>query len=160
MSDGEEGGTKISKRNVQQIPNQMDNSNQQQMQQQQMQQQQQQQQMQQQQQQQRQMMMQQQQPPQMGSGKSQMENIINNQVPSYVKNGKNKKNFGFTLNDKNIKNSIIVIVIFILLNSKIIWKAISKMPMMGTMEPSILALIVNSIIAGIVFYILSTKFNK
>jgi hypothetical protein len=41
-----------------------------------------------------------------------------------------------------------------------IWKIISKMPMMGTVEPSILALIVNSIIAGLAFYLLSSKLNK
>jgi hypothetical protein len=73
---------------------------------------------------------------------------------------KNTKRFGFQIQNKNIKNSVIVIVIFILLNSKMIWRALSKMPMMGTLEPSILALIVNSILAGIVFYIISSKFNK
>ena len=69
------------------------------------------------------------------------------------------KSFCVSWNDKNIKNSIIVVVIFILLNSRMIWKAIAKMPMMGSVEPSILALIINSIIAGIVFYIISTKIN-
>jgi hypothetical protein len=59
-----------------------------------------------------------------------------------------------------MKNSLLVVVIFIVLNSKMIWKIISKMPMMGTVEPSILALIVNSIIAGIAFYLLSSKLNK
>ena len=67
---------------------------------------------------------------------------------------KNKRAFGFSWNDKNVKNSLIVVVIFILLNSRMIWKAISRIPMMGSVEPSILALIVNSIIAGIVFYII------
>jgi hypothetical protein len=32
--------------------------------------------------------------------------------------------------------------------------------MMGSIEPSILALIVNSILAGVIFYILSKNFNK
>jgi hypothetical protein len=41
-----------------------------------------------------------------------------------------------------------------------IWRTLQKMPMMGTVDPSILALIVNSVIAGIVFYIISSKVNK
>ena len=81
-----------------------------------------------------------------------MQQLIPNKI-------KNKRTFCFSWNDKNIKNSIVVIVLFILLNSRMIWKAISRIPMMGSVEPSILALIVNSIIAGIVFYIISTKIN-
>ena len=71
-----------------------------------------------------------------------------------------KNKFNFSFENKNIKNSLIVVVIFIILNSKMIWKLISKMPMMGTVEPSILALIVNSIIAGLAFYVISSKLNK
>ena len=66
----------------------------------------------------------------------------------------------FSINNKNIRNGVIVVVIFILLNSKFIWRALGRLPMMGTFEPSILALIVNSIIAGIVFYVISTKVNE
>jgi len=71
-----------------------------------------------------------------------------------------KKKFNFSFENKNMKNSLLVVVIFIVLNSKMIWRIISKMPMMGTVEPSILALIVNSIIAGLAFYLLSSKLNK
>lgn len=60
-----------------------------------------------------------------------------------------------SLDDKNVKNSLLVVVLFILLNSKIIWKEITKIPFMGTIEPSILALIVNSIIAGVVYYLIT-----
>ena len=165
----EEGGTKIPRRNIQQIPvnnqvvqQQMSNEEilykQQQMQQQQIQQQMQQQQMQQQQIQQQQM--QQQQMQQQQTGQQQVkENLVNKNIPTNVKTGvRFKDNFG--LSDKNSKNTLIVIVIFILLNSKIIWRTISRLPMMGSVEPSILALIVNSVLAGIVFYILSSKLNK
>ena len=53
------------------------------------------------------------------------------------------------------KYAVIVTCIFLLLNSKIIWKQIIQFPFMGTMEPSIVALIINSILAGIVFYVMS-----
>ena len=39
-------------------------------------------------------------------------------------------------------------------------KQIIKLPMMGMVEPSIIALIVNSILAGIVFYIISIYLSK
>ena len=126
----EEGGTKLQKRPVQQISPQMSP------------------------QQQPQMSPQQYQQPQQQYQQPQQRMEIK-QIPDK----KNKRAFGFSWNDKNVKNSLIVVVIFILLNSRMIWKVISKMPMMGSVEPSILALIVNSIIAGIVFYIISTKFN-
>jgi len=56
------------------------------------------------------------------------------------------------------KYSVIVACIFILLNSKIIWKQIIQFPFMGGVEPSILALIINSILAGIIFYVVSKQF--
>jgi hypothetical protein len=72
-----------------------------------------------------------------------------------------KENFNFIkskFGDSNAtKNAVLVAVIFVLLNSKIIWKQISRLPMMGSFEPTILALLVNSILAGIVFYIISKK---
>jgi len=82
------------------------------------------------------------------------------QKPQPVLPQQKKNRFGVQIENKNIKNSVIVIIIFIILNSKIIWRALSKMPMMGTLEPSIVALIVNSVLAGIVFFIISSKFNK
>ena len=53
------------------------------------------------------------------------------------------------------KYAVIVTCIFLLLNSKIIWKQIIQFPFMGGMEPSLIALIINSILAGVIFYILS-----
>jgi len=67
-----------------------------------------------------------------------------------------KSFFGeFIENDKAFKLSALVIFIFILLNHKIIWSQIQKLPFMGSIEPSILALIVNSILAGLIFYFTS-----
>ena len=40
-----------------------------------------------------------------------------------------------------------------------IWKQIIKIPFMGSVEPSIVALIVNSILAGIVFYLVNNYMN-
>ena len=157
----EEGGTKLQRKPVQQIPQQM---SQPQMSQQQMSQQQ----MSQQQMSQQQMSQPQMSPQQMSPQQSQQnyqqqqsqQNYQQQQMQQLIPNKiKNKRTFSFSWNDKNIKNSVVVIVLFILLNSRMIWKAISRIPMMGSVEPSILALIVNSIIAGIVFYIISTKIN-
>jgi hypothetical protein len=58
--------------------------------------------------------------------------------------------------ENNLKYSLIVALIFVLLNSKFIWKQLMKLPFMGTVEPSIVALIINSILAGVIFYIIST----
>jgi hypothetical protein len=74
----------------------------------------------------------------------------------------NKKMFnkdsGFNIN-LHMKYSIIVAILFILLNSKMIWTQISKLPMMGSIEPSILALIFNSLLSGVLFYFI-IKFVK
>jgi uncharacterized membrane protein YagU involved in acid resistance len=59
----------------------------------------------------------------------------------------------------HMKYSIIVAILFILLNSKMIWTQISKLPMMGSIEPSILALVFNSLLSGILFYCI-IKFVK
>ena len=140
--DPSEGGTKLQRRPVQQIPQQVQQIPQQipqQMPQQippQVQQRQ----------------MQQQIPPQVQQ--MQKQQFINNSVPNAIKYGR------FNLSNSVVKNSVIVAIIFVLLNSKIIWRALARMPMMGSVEPSILALIVNSILAGVVFYILSKYFNK
>jgi membrane glycosyltransferase len=136
MADQEEGGTKIQRRPVQQIPQQMPPQIPQQMPQQ----------------------MPQQTPQQMPQQVQQMKHqFVNNSVPSSIKNGTFK---GFSFSNPVGKSTLLVIIIFILLNSRIAWRAISRIPMMGSIEPSILALIVNSLIAGIAFYILSKKFNS
>jgi len=179
MSDNSgEGGTKIQRRNVQQIPVQQMNGGPdprmmqqqmgggQQMSQEEMMMMQQRQQMMMQQQQ----MQQQQQDPrmiqqQMMQQQMMQEQMMQKQIPkgilkkSSLKNN-NSNNFCFSWNNVNVKNSVIVVVIFILLNSRIIWRALSRMPMMGAVEPSILALVVNSLIAGIVFYFVTTKLSK
>ena len=54
-----------------------------------------------------------------------------------------------------IKNTVLVSIIFILLNSKFIWKQILQFPFMGNLEPSMVGLLVNSILAGIMFYLIS-----
>jgi hypothetical protein len=54
-------------------------------------------------------------------------------------------------------NAFLVAVLFLILNSKIVWRQLMKLPFMGAVEPSMIALIVNSILAGIVFFII-TKF--
>jgi hypothetical protein len=72
-----------------------------------------------------------------------------------------KSFFGeFIENDKAFKLSALVIFIFILLNHKIIWSQIQKLPFMGSIEPSILALIINSILAGVIFYVVSVFLIK
>jgi len=127
----EEGGTKLSRRPVQQIPQQSPQFQQ----------------------------SPQQSPQQMPQQYQQQrqQQIINNSVPASIKNGR----LSFPFKDKGkMNNVIIVIVVFILLNSRIAWRAISRMPMMGSIEPSILALIVNGIIAGVAFYIISNYVNK
>ena len=62
----------------------------------------------------------------------------------------------FSFNDSKFKKSVLVAIIFVILNSRIIWTQITKLPFMGGLEPSILALIVNSILSGLVFYIISS----
>jgi len=83
--------------------------------------------------------------------------IIN---PEIIKPKNNKSNFSFTnifkcdLSD-NLKTSILVCVLFVIFNSKIVWRQIIKLPFMGTVEPSMLALIINSILAGLAFFIIT-----
>ena len=73
-----------------------------------------------------------------------------------TKSRKSKFSLDHLMDKSEIKNSILVVVLFIFLNSKMIWTQIGKAPLMGSVEPSLLALIINSIIAGIVFYLITT----
>jgi hypothetical protein len=73
---------------------------------------------------------------------------------------KRKKQVKKYIEMPTVKTSALVTVIFILLNSKIVWKQIIKLPMMGVVEPSIMALIVNSVLAGVVFYIINGYLSK
>jgi len=66
-----------------------------------------------------------------------------------------KSKFGSSMDSKSFKTSLLVVIIFLMFNSKIIWKQITRFPMMGEFDPSIIALIVNALLAGIVFYLLS-----
>ena len=66
---------------------------------------------------------------------------------------KSKSRFGNVA--PGIQNTILIIVLFIILNSKIVWRQIMKLPLMGSVEPSMIALFVNSILAAIAFYIIS-----
>ena len=69
---------------------------------------------------------------------------------------KKKSMFGATESD-TFKNAILVAVIFVVLNSKIVWRQIIKLPFMGSVEPSMIALVINSLLAAIAYYII-TKF--
>ena len=92
-------------------------------------------------------MMQQQQPPQM----MQQQPIQQQPVQSSNFSGILKK----PLDAKALKYSIAVVIIFVVLNSKIVWSQLSRLPFLNTVEPSIIALIINSILAGIIFYVIS-----
>ncbi len=67
----------------------------------------------------------------------------------------------FGSSDENPKKmAILVVVIFLVFNSRLFWRQIARLPMMGGIEPSMVALIFNSLLAGIVFYIISKLINK
>jgi hypothetical protein len=83
---------------------------------------------------------------------------FNNNNNNSITNRFKKETFTSKINI-HMKYSIIVAILFIILNSKIIWTQISKLPMMGAFEPSILALIFNSVLSGILFYFI-IKFVK
>jgi hypothetical protein len=72
---------------------------------------------------------------------------------------KPKSSFGSSVDSKTLKYSVLVVLIFIILNSKIVWRQIQRLPFMGNMDPSIVALIVNSILAGVVFYLICFVFK-
>jgi hypothetical protein len=61
----------------------------------------------------------------------------------------------FSNDHSKLKQTILVVVIFVLLNSKLVWSQLLKLPFMGSVEPSIIALIINSILAGLAFYLLT-----
>ena len=79
--------------------------------------------------------------------------------PSILKKSSYGKS-SFSFESAGVKNAALVAVIFLLLNSKMIWKQIIQLPFMGRVEPSIIALVVNSILAGMAFYLLSNFLNK
>ena len=79
----------------------------------------------------------------------------NQQLPPMPMPVIRKSKFGnIDMESKIFKYTLLVVLLFIILNSKIIWKQISRLPFMGQMEPSIVALVVNSILAGIIFYMI------
>jgi len=83
--------------------------------------------------------------------------------PNFKRSGGGKSTFGmgnFSFNISEIKNALLVFLIFFVLNSKMVWKQIIKLPFMGSVEPSMIALVVNSILAGILFYVISNFFIK
>lgn len=57
-------------------------------------------------------------------------------------------------NSKTFKYALLVMLLFIILNSKIIWKQLSRIPFMGQVEPSIIALIANSVLSAVIFYMI------
>jgi hypothetical protein len=82
------------------------------------------------------------------------------QIPSKTSMKPILKKSSFGSSGSNMKTALLVVVIFFMFNSKIFWRQITRLPMMGGFEPSIIALIVNSILAGLVFYFLSKLINK
>ena len=134
----EEGGTRIQRRpQVEQIPQQMPPP-----------------QMQMQQQMHPQMAMQQH--PQMGLQQQMaMQQQQSHQVSPHVKVPSGTSFFSMpSIDSQNMKNALIVVVLFVIFNSKMVWKEIIRLPFMGGIEPSIVALIFNALLAGIVFYII------
>lgn len=77
-------------------------------------------------------------------------------VPPPIFKQKSSFGVGGGMGKGDIKYPILVVLIFILLNSKIVWTQIARLPFMGSVEPSLVALIVNSILAGVVFYCFKT----
>ena len=71
-----------------------------------------------------------------------------------------KSSFGSAFELSNFKNALLVTIIFLLLNSKLIWKQIIQLPFMGGAEPSMIALIANAVIAGMAFYFVSNFLMK
>jgi len=71
-----------------------------------------------------------------------------------------KSSFGAAFESSTFKNAVLVTVIFLLLNSKLIWKQIIQLPFMGSVEPSMIALIANAVIAGMAFYLISNFLMK
>jgi hypothetical protein len=83
-------------------------------------------------------------------------NNANNNVRRQSSEGhRTKSKFGNISNDTTFKRSLLVVLIFVILNSKIVWRQLAKFPFMGTIEPSIIALVANSLLAGIIFYLIS-----
>ena len=72
---------------------------------------------------------------------------------------KKKSVFGIS-ESPNFKNAILVAVIFVVLNSKIVWRQLIKLPFMGSVEPSMIALIINSLMAAIAYYIITNFIMK
>ncbi len=86
------------------------------------------------------------------------EDLINDNrlMPKLEFGERMKSKFGSSsIDSKSFKMAMLVVIIFLMFNSKIIWKQITRFPMMGEVDPSIIALIVNALLAGIVFYLLS-----
>ena len=94
-------------------------------------------------------------PPPMQQGPPPRGNEVNIPV---VKSNFAKSKFG--LLDSGFKNALLVIVLFIVLNSKIVWRQVMKLTFMGSVEPSMIALFVNSIIAGVAYYIITKYILK
>ena len=53
-----------------------------------------------------------------------------------------------------IKYAVIATLLFLVFNSKIVWKQLLRIPVMGGVEPSIIALGTNGLLFAIIFYII------
>jgi hypothetical protein len=79
------------------------------------------------------------------------ENVV--QIP------KKKSMFGMP-DSTNFKYATLVAVIFVVLNSKIVWRQLIKLPFMGSVEPSMIALIVNSLLAAVAYFVITNFIMK
>ena len=80
------------------------------------------------------------------------------EMPPVKKSSFSKSGFGSS--SSNMQTALLVTVLFIILNSKIVWRQMMKLPFMGSVEPSMIALIVNSLIAGVIFFIITNFIIK
>ena len=79
------------------------------------------------------------------------------EAPTESKKSKGFKKPFFSFGGSTFKMSMLVAVLFVILNSKIVWRQFMKLPFMGSIEPSMIALIINALLTAVVFYII-TKF--
>ena len=85
--------------------------------------------------------------------------MMHQQQQMHQQHQQQSKKGGF-IDFKSLKLSVVVALIFIILNSKIVWSQFGKLPFMGSMDPSMLALLINSLLSGIIFYIITTYVIK
>jgi hypothetical protein len=96
-------------------------------------------------------------PPQMQS----QPQMMSDPEPSYYMPPTSSAGFAESLRDVfstgmgyEIKYAVIATLLFVVFNSKIVWKQLLKVPIMGGVEPSVVALGTNGLLFAIIFYII------